>query len=68
MRATQRWIITESGQRLKLATHMGDEGGVYVLPGAGHDGGQVVFEGRPADLVAPKSTLTGKHLTAFLGR
>jgi excinuclease UvrABC ATPase subunit len=103
-------------QRLKLATHMGSDGGVYVLdeptsglhladleqllrlldrlvdsgksviviehhlsvmahadwiidlgPGAGHDGGSVVFEGTPADLVAAQSTLTGKHLAAFVG-
>ncbi|WP_164001174.1 ATP-binding cassette domain-containing protein [Pyxidicoccus caerfyrddinensis] len=112
-------LTTLSGgerQRLKLATHMGAEGGVYVLdepttglhladleqllglmdrlvdsgtsviviehhqsvmahadwlidigPGAGHDGGRVVFEGTPADLVAAKSTLTGKHLAAFVG-
>jgi len=113
-------LTTLSGgerQRLKLATHMGEEGGVYVLdeptsglhladleqllalldrlvdsgksviviehhqavmahadwiidlgPGAGHDGGRVVFEGTPADLVAAKSTLTGKHLAAFVHR
>jgi excinuclease UvrABC ATPase subunit len=112
-------LTTLSGgerQRLKLATHMGDEGGVYVLdepttglhladleqllglldrlvdsgksviviehhlsvmahadwiidlgPGAGHDGGRIVFEGTPADLVAAKSTLTGEHLAAFVG-
>ncbi|UVH55332.1 excinuclease ABC subunit UvrA [Variovorax paradoxus] len=36
-------------------------------PGAGHDGGQVVFEGTPADLVAAHSTLTGKHLAAYVG-
>ena len=103
-------------QRLKLATHMGDKGGVYVLdepttglhladvdqllglldrlvdsgksvivishhqavmahadwivdlgPGAGHDGGRVVFEGTPADLVAARSTLTGEHLAAYVG-
>jgi excinuclease UvrABC ATPase subunit len=102
-------------QRLKLATHMGEKGGVYVLdepttglhladlaqllklldqlvdsgksviviehhlsvmahadwiidlgPGAGHDGGRIVFEGPPADLVAKKATLTGKHLAAFV--
>jgi excinuclease UvrABC ATPase subunit len=102
-------------QRLKLATHMGEEGGVYVLdeptsglhladlrqllglldrlvdsgksviviehhravmahadwiidlgPGAGHDGGRIVFEGTPADLVAAKKTLTAKHLAAFV--
>ena len=113
-------LTTLSGgerQRLKLATHMGEEGGVYVLdelttglhladleqllglldrlvdsgksviviehhqsvmahadwiidlgPGAGHDGGRIVFEGTPADLVAARSTLTGKHLAAFVGR
>lgn len=102
-------------QRLKLATHMGADGGVYVLdepttglhladlrqllglldrlvdsgksviviehhqavmahadwiidlgPGAGHDGGKIVFEGTPADLVAGKATLTAKHLAAFV--
>jgi excinuclease UvrABC ATPase subunit len=112
-------LTTLSGgerQRLKLATHMGEEGGVYVLdeptsglhladleqllglldrlvdagksviviehhlsvmahadwiidlgPGAGHDGGRIVFEGTPAQLVAAKSTLTGEHLAAFVG-
>jgi excinuclease UvrABC ATPase subunit len=111
-------LTTLSGgerQRLKLATHMGEQGGVYVLdepttglhladleqllglldrlvdagksviviehhqsvmahadwiidlgPGAGHDGGKIVFEGTPADLVKRKSTLTGKHLAAFV--
>ena len=112
-------LTTLSGgerQRLKLATYMGDEGGVYVLdepttglhladleqllglldrlvdsgksviviehhqavmahadwiidlgPGAGHDGGRIVFEGTPAELVATRSTLTGEHLAAFVG-
>ncbi|MFJ1460867.1 ATP-binding cassette domain-containing protein [Nocardia sp. N2S4-5] len=112
-------LTTLSGgerQRLKLATHMGDKGGIYVLdepttglhladveqllglldrlvesgksviviehhqavmahadwiidlgPGAGHDGGRVVFEGTPADLVADHTTLTGKHLAAYVG-
>ncbi|MEV6635706.1 excinuclease ABC subunit UvrA [Actinoplanes sp. NPDC051470] len=111
-------LTTLSGgerQRLKLATHMGDKGGVYVLdepttglhladvanllalldrlvesgksviviehhqavmahadwiidlgPGAGHDGGRVVFEGTPADLVADRSTLTGQHLAEYV--
>jgi excinuclease UvrABC ATPase subunit len=36
-------------------------------PGAGHDGGQIVFEGTPADLVKKRSTLTGKHLAAYVG-
>src|SRR5581483_6298054 len=107
-------LTTLSGgerQRLKLATHLGEPGGVYVLdepttglhpadvaqllglldrlvdagrsviviehhqavmahadwiidlgPGAGHDGGRIVFEGTPAALVAARSTLTGQHL------
>ncbi|AWI32307.1 ATP-binding cassette domain-containing protein [Streptomyces tirandamycinicus] len=112
-------LTTLSGgerQRLKLATHMADQGGVYVLdepttglhladveqllglldrlvdsgksviviehhqavmahadwivdlgPGAGHDGGRVVFEGTPADLVAARSTVTGEHLARYVG-
>ncbi|MFD7882357.1 ATP-binding cassette domain-containing protein [Streptomyces bauhiniae] len=112
-------LTTLSGgerQRLKLATHMGEKGGVYVLdeptaglhladveqllglldrlvdsgksvivvehhqavmahadwiidlgPGAGHDGGQVVFEGTPAELVAEGATLTGRHLAEYVG-
>ncbi len=112
-------LTTLSGgerQRLKLATRMGEKGGVYVLdepttglhladveqllglldrlvdsgksviviehhqavmahgdwvidlgPGAGHDGGTVVFEGTPADLVADRSTLTGEHLAEYVG-
>jgi excinuclease UvrABC ATPase subunit len=111
-------LTTLSGgerQRLKLATHMGEKGGVYVLdepttglhladvehllglldrlvdsgksviviehhlavmthadwiidlgPGAGHDGGRIVFEGTPADLAAARSTLTGEHLAAYV--
>ena len=35
-------------------------------PGAGHDGGTIVFEGTPADLVAARSTLTGEHLAAYV--
>ena len=106
-------------QRLKLATHLAEKSGVYVLdepttglhladveqllgllglldrlvdsgksaivinhhqavmahadwiidlgPGAGHDGGRIVFEGTPADLVAARSTLTGEHLAAYVG-
>jgi excinuclease UvrABC ATPase subunit len=112
-------LTTLSGgerQRLKLATRMGEKGGVYILdeptsglhladveqllglldrlvdggksviviehhqavmahadwiidlgPGAGHDGGRVVFEGTPADLVTDRSTLTGEHLAAYVG-
>ena len=37
-------------------------------PGAGHDGGRVVFEGTPTDLVAARSTLTGEHLAAYVSR
>jgi excinuclease UvrABC ATPase subunit len=36
-------------------------------PGAGHEGGRVVFEGTPTDLVADRSTLTGEHLAAYVG-
>jgi excinuclease UvrABC ATPase subunit len=36
-------------------------------PGAGHDGGRIVYEGTPADLVAARSTLTGQHLAAYVG-
>lgn len=36
-------------------------------PGAGHDGGRVIFEGAPADLVADRATLTGKHLAEYVG-
>ena len=112
-------LTTLSGgerQRLKLATHMAEKGGTYVLdeptaglhladveqllglldrlvdsgrsvivvehhqavmahadwiidlgPGAGHDGGRIVFQGTPADLVAARSTLTGEHLAAYVG-
>ncbi|GHJ39196.1 ATP-binding cassette domain-containing protein [Streptomyces sp. TS71-3] len=112
-------LTTLSGgerQRLKLATHMAEDGGIYVLdeptaglhladvehllglldrlvdsgksvivvehhqavmahadwiidlgPGAGHDGGRIVFEGTPADLVATRPTLTGEHLAAYVG-
>jgi excinuclease UvrABC ATPase subunit len=112
-------LTTLSGgerQRLKLATHLGEKGGVFVLdepttglhladveqllglldrlidagksvivvehhqavmahadwiidlgPGAGNDGGRVVFEGTAADLVDDRSTLTGQHLAAYVG-
>ncbi|MCW0212805.1 MAG: excinuclease ABC subunit UvrA [Pseudonocardia sp.] len=112
-------LTTLSGgerQRLKLATHMGEKGGILILdepttglhladvenllglldrlvetgksviviehhqavmahadwiidlgPGAGHDGGRIVFEGTPAALVADRSTLTGQHLAAYIG-
>ncbi|MDP9799481.1 excinuclease UvrABC ATPase subunit [Catenuloplanes nepalensis] len=112
-------LTTLSGgerQRLKLATHMGEKGGTYVLdeptaglhladveqllglldrlvdsgksviviehhqavmahadwiidlgPGAGHDGGKIVFEGTPMKLVTSRSTLTGQHLADYVG-
>ena len=41
---------------------------VDLGPGAGHDGGRVVFEGTPAELVAARSTVTGEHLAAAVGR
>lgn len=40
---------------------------IDIGPGAGHDGGKIVFEGTPADLVSQKSTLTGEHLAAYVG-
>src|SRR5262249_59053794 len=40
---------------------------VDLGPGAGHDGGRIVFEGTPADLVAARSTLTGEHLADYAG-
>jgi len=40
---------------------------IALGPGAGHDGGRIVFEGTPADLVAARSTFTGEHLVAFGG-
>jgi excinuclease UvrABC ATPase subunit len=36
-------------------------------PGAGHDGGRIVFEGPPSDLVQSRATLTGEHLAAYVG-
>ncbi|TKS97547.1 excinuclease ABC subunit UvrA [Streptomyces galbus] len=41
---------------------------VDLGPGAGHDGGRIVFEGTPTDLVASRTTLTGEHLAAYVGR
>ena len=40
---------------------------IDIGPGAGHDGGTIVFEGTPADLVAEGKTLTAKHLKAYVG-
>jgi excinuclease UvrABC ATPase subunit len=36
-------------------------------PGAGHDGGRIVFEGTPADLAGARSTVTGEHLATYVG-
>jgi excinuclease UvrABC ATPase subunit len=36
-------------------------------PGPGHDGGRIVFEGTPVELVEARSTLTGQHLAAYVG-
>jgi excinuclease UvrABC ATPase subunit len=40
---------------------------IDIGPGAGRDGGRIVFEGTPADLVTARSTLTGEHLAAYAG-
>ncbi len=40
---------------------------INLGPGAGHEGGRIVFEGTPADLAAAPSTLTGEHLAAYVG-
>ena len=40
---------------------------IDIGPGAGHDGGKIVFEGTPRDLVSQKSTLTGEHLAQYVG-
>jgi len=54
--------------RLNEAARSSKIKGIIDLgPGAGHDGGRIVFEGTPADLVAASSTLTGEHLAAFVG-
>jgi excinuclease UvrABC ATPase subunit len=56
-------IVIEHHQAVMAhADHIIDLG-----PGAGHDGGRIVFEGPPADLVAARSTLTGEHLAAYVG-
>ncbi len=39
---------------------------IDIGPGAGHDGGNIVFQGSPAELVATKATLTGEHLAAYV--
>ena len=63
--------LVDSGKSVIVIAHhqavMADADWIIDLgPGAGHDGGQVVFEGTPADLVAARSTLTGEHLAAYV--
>jgi excinuclease UvrABC ATPase subunit len=65
--------LVDSGRSLIVVEHhqavMAHADWIIDLgPGAGHDGGQVVFEGTPAELVAAGSTLTGEHLAAYAGR
>jgi excinuclease UvrABC ATPase subunit len=63
--------LVDSGQSVIVIEHhqavMAHADWIIDLgPGAGHDGGQVVFEGTPADLVAARSTLTGQHLADYV--
>ena len=65
--------LVESGKSVIVIAHhqavMAHADWIIDLgPGAGHDGGRIVFEGTPADLVATRSTLTGEHLAAYVGR
>jgi excinuclease ABC A subunit len=64
--------LVESGKSVIVVEHhqavMAHADWIIDLgPGAGHDGGRIVFEGTPADLVAARSTLTGQHLAAYIG-
>jgi excinuclease UvrABC ATPase subunit len=64
--------LVESGKSVIVIAHhqavMADADWIIDLgPGAGHDGGRIVFEGTPAELVAARSTLTGEHLAAYVG-
>ncbi|WP_326589609.1 excinuclease ABC subunit UvrA [Streptomyces sp. NBC_01294] len=63
--------LVESGKSVIVVEHhqavMAHADWIIDLgPGAGHDGGKIVFEGTPADLVATRSTLTGEHLAAYV--
>jgi excinuclease UvrABC ATPase subunit len=63
--------LVDSGQSVIVIEHhqavMAHADWIIDLgPGAGHDGGRIVFEGTPADLVADRSTLTGKHLASYV--
>jgi excinuclease UvrABC ATPase subunit len=64
--------LVDSGQSVIVIEHdravMAHADWIIDLgPGAGHDGGRIVFEGTPADLVAARSTLTGEHLADYVG-
>ena len=64
--------LVESGKSVVVIEHhqavMAHADWIIDLgPGAGHDGGRVVFEGTPSALVAARSTLTGEHLAAYVG-
>jgi excinuclease UvrABC ATPase subunit len=64
--------LVESGKSVIVIAHhqavMAHADWIIDLgPGAGHDGGRIVFEGTPADLVDARSTLTGEHLAAYVG-
>jgi excinuclease UvrABC ATPase subunit len=64
--------LVDSGKSLIVIAHhqavMAHADWIIDLgPGAGHEGGRIVFEGTPADLVAARSTLTGEHLAAYVG-
>ena len=64
--------LVESGKSVMVIEHhqavMAHADWIIDLgPGAGHDGGRIVFQGTPAELVAARSTLTGKHLAAYVG-
>jgi excinuclease UvrABC ATPase subunit len=55
-------VVEHEPETIATADHVVDLG-----PGADHDGGRIVFERTPADLVAARSTLTGEHLAAYVG-
>jgi excinuclease ABC A subunit len=64
--------LVDSGKSVIVVEHHQDvmahaDWIIDLGPGAGHDGGRIVFEGTPADLVAARSTLTGEHLAAHVG-
>ena len=64
--------LVDSGRSVIVIAHhqavMADADWIIDLgPGAGHDGGRILFEGTPADLVAARATLTGEHLAAYVG-